>query len=243
VAPIDWTRIDAALFDLDGVLTPTAVVHESAWKRSFDSLLRDRDGEGFEPFTQSDYLAHVDGKPRYDGVADFLASRGIELPRGEPSDDPGFETVCALGNLKNQMFNQVLDDEGVDPYPDALVLLDALASAGKRMAIVSSSANAKAVLAAAGLSDRFLFVMDGAVARERSIPGKPAPDMFLGAASEVSVDPSRAVVFEDAVSGVAAGAAGGFAEVVGVDRTGAADALTDAGATLITDDLLAVCPG
>ena len=240
--PIDWALVDAALFDLDGVLTPTALVHESAWKRSFDEFLADRDGSEYRPFTEPDYLDHVDGKPRYNGVRDFLTSRGITLPDGSPSDDPGFETVCAIGNLKNEMFNKVLEEQGVEPYPDAVALLDALGETGVALGVVSSSANAKPVLAAAGLSDRFQFVMDGVVARKRHLPGKPAPDTFLSAAEELGFMAARSVVFEDAVSGVAAGAAGGFAVVVGVDRTGSATALSDAGATIVVQDLATLSP-
>jgi beta-phosphoglucomutase family hydrolase len=237
---IDWSTIDAVLFDLDGVLTPTAKVHEAAWKRSFDDFLADRIGPGFDPFDQSEYLAYVDGKPRYDGVRSFLASRRIVLPEGAPSDPAGYDTVCAVGNLKNDMFNRVLGEEGVEPYPDAVVLLDSLA--GIPLGVVSSSANAVPVLDAAGILGRFGFVMDGLVAGERALPGKPAPDTFLVAASEIGADPSRTVVFEDAVSGVAAGVAGGFAVVVGVDRTGSADALRQAGATLVVNRLTDLLP-
>lgn len=237
---IDWTTLDGALFDLDGVLTPTAIVHEAAWKRAFDDFLADVMHHDFEPFEQADYLAYVDGKPRYDGVRSFLASRSIVLPEGEPTDPPGHDTVSALGNLKNEMFNRVLSDDGVEPYPDAVELLDALA--GLPMGVVSSSANAVPVLAAAGILGRFGFVMDGLVARERRLPGKPAPDTFLVAGAEIGVDPARAAVFEDATSGVAAGVAGGFAVVVGVDRTGSADALRDAGAGVVVERLTEVLP-
>lgn len=242
MSEFDWTSIDAALFDLDGVITPTARVHESAWKRAFDDFLAARDGSGYDPFTANDYLAHVDGKPRYNGVRDFLTSRGVDLPQGDPSDEPGHDTVCALGNLKNDMFNQVLADEGVEPFQDAVRLLDWLATTEIAMAVVSSSANAKPVLEAAGLADRFSFVMDGVVARERNLPGKPQPDTFVAAAREVSKTAPTSVVFEDAVSGVAAGAAGGFAAVVGVDRTGSADALAAAGATVVVQDLATLIP-
>lgn len=236
----DWTRYDAALFDLDGVLTPTATVHEAAWKRAFDDFLADVVGPGFEPFEQADYLAEVDGKPRYDGVRGFLRSRSITLPEGEPTDPPGHDTVCALGNLKNDMFNRVLDEDGVAPYPDAVALLDALG--GKPLGVVSSSANAVPVLAAAGILGRFGFVMDGLVARDRGLPGKPAPDTFLIAASEIGADPARTVVFEDATSGVEAGVAGGFALVVGVDRVGSAHALRAAGAHLVVEQLTEIMP-
>lgn len=236
----DWTPFGAALFDLDGVLTPTATVHEAAWKRSFDGFLADVDGPGFEPFEQADYLAYVDGKPRYDGVRTFLRSRSIVIPEGEPTDPPGHDTVCALGNLKNDMFNRVLDEVGVAPYPDAVALLDAIAN--RPLAVVSSSANAVPVLAAAGILGRFGFVMDGLVARERGLPGKPAPDTFVAAAAEIGADPARTVVFEDATSGVEAGVAGGFALVVGVDRTGSADALRYAGAHVVVEVLTEIMP-
>lgn len=239
---LDWNPIRAVLFDLDGVLTPTAKVHESAWKRAFDDFLADHEGSGFTPFDEQDYLSFVDGKPRYDGVRSFLAWRSIELPEGDPGDPAGHNSVCAVGNLKNDMFNRVLAEDGVTPYPDALVLLDAIERAGITMAVVSSSANAVPVLAAAGLAARFEFVMDGLVARHRSLPGKPAPDTFLVAAGEIGADPSHTVVFEDAVSGVTAGVAGGFAAVIGVDRTGSADVLRQAGATIITDDLSELAP-
>jgi HAD superfamily hydrolase (TIGR01509 family) len=236
----DWTPFDAALFDLDGVLTPTATVHEAAWKRAFDGFLADAVGPGFEPFEQADYLAHVDGKPRYDGVRSFLRSRSIVIPEGEPTDPPGHATVCALGNLKNDMFNRVLDEDGVAPYPDAVTLLDAIAA--RPLGVVSSSANAVSVLAAAGILGRFGFVMDGLVARRRGLPGKPAPDTFLVAAAEIGADPARTVVFEDATSGVEAGVAGGFALVVGVDRTGSAESLRAAGAHMVLSALTEAAP-
>jgi beta-phosphoglucomutase family hydrolase len=234
---IDWTQMSAALFDLDGVLTPTAKVHEAAWARMFNGFLERREGSGFEPFTEEDYLRYVDGKPRYEGVQSFLESRGIDLPHGDPSDAPGDGTVCALGNAKNDMFNAVLESDGVDPYPDGVALLDALARTPVRLAVVSSSANAVAVLEAAGLMERFEFVMDGRVARDRAIPGKPQPDTFLAAAAELDALPANSVVFEDAVSGVAAGRAGAFAVVVGVDRTGSEEELLAAGADIVVSDL------
>ena len=234
---IDWNDIKGALFDLDGVLTPTAKVHEAAWKRTFDGLLRRRDGRGFRSFTEHDYLTFVDGKPRYEGVASFLESRQIDLPYGAPSDAPSDGTICSVGNTKNAMFNAVLESEGVQPYSDAVALLDHLASTAVRLAVVSSSANAVPVLRASGLYDRFEFVMDGLVARERALPGKPDPATFLNAASEIGVAVTRAIVFEDAVSGVAAGSTGGFRTVVGVDRTGSRRALEDAGATIVVNNL------
>ena len=234
--------MSAALFDLDGVLTPTAKVHEAAWARMFNGFLERRDGPGFEPFVEDDYLTYVDGKPRYEGVQSFLESRGIDLPHGDPSDEPGDGTVCALGNAKNDMFNAVLESDGVEPYPDGVALLDALGSLPVRLAVVSSSANAVAVLEAAGLKDRFEFIMDGRVAKERGLPGKPRPDTFLAAAAELDADAATSVVFEDAVSGVQAGRNGSFAAVVGVDRTDSEAQLKEAGADVVVSDLRDVNP-
>lgn len=239
---IDWSGIRAALFDLDGVLTPTAKVHEAAWARMFNGFLERRGGSGFEPFTEADYLEYVDGKPRYEGVQSFLESRDIDLPHGDPSDDPGDDTVCALGNAKNDMFNAVLESDGVEPYSDGVALLDALAGTSVRLAVVSSSANAVAVLEAAGLKERFEFIMDGRVARERRLAGKPRPDTFLAAATELDADAATSVVFEDAVSGVQAGRNGSFATVVGVDRTGSEAQLREAGADIVVGDLRDVSP-
>lgn len=226
-ARVDWEHFDAVLFDLDGVVTPTAVVHERAW------------AELFAPwgFTQQDYLTYVDGRPRYDGVATFLASRGVDLPWGEPTDPPGDATVCALGNRKNALFNEVLDRDGVEPYPGTMHVIAVLDAAGIAQAIVSSSKNARAVLHAAGLGDRFPVIVDGIVAAAERLPGKPAPDTFLRAAELLGVTADRSVVVEDASSGVAAGRAGRFALVLGVDRGGNAEALAAAGADLVVGDL------
>ena len=224
---INWTRAGAVLFDLDGVVTPTARIHERAWA----DLFADYD------FTPDDYLTYVDGRPRYDGVQTFLRSRGVELPRGEPSDPPGTTTVCALGNRKNDTFNAVLERDGIAPYPGTLIVMDALDAAGVPSAIVSSSRNARAVLAAAQITDRFATIVDGTTAAEEHLAGKPDPAMFSAAASHVGVEPARCIVVEDATSGVAAGASGGFALVVGVDRGGNRDALLAAGADLVVSDL------
>jgi beta-phosphoglucomutase family hydrolase len=240
---VDWSRFEAVLFDLDGVITPTAIVHAAAWKRTFDAFLRATRGASPTPFSEDDYLRYVDGRPRYDGVRTFLASRDITLPEGEPSDTPGFDTVCALGNAKNEMFNEVLAEDGVDPYPGSMALVDHLDTVGVRTAIVSSSANARAVLDAAGVSDRFEVIVDGIVARRRGLRGKPAPDAFLEAAEEMGVAAARAVVVEDAVSGVAAGRAGAFGLVVGVARGGDPDELAAAGADVVVGDLSEVTPG
>ncbi len=234
--------MNAALFDLDGVLTPTAKVHEAAWAKMFNGFLERRLGPGYEPFVETDYLRYVDGKPRYEGVQSFLESRSIDLPHGDPSDEPGDATVCALGNAKNDMFNSVLRSEGVEPYADGVDLLDALAATPVRLAVVSSSANAVPVLEAAGLFERFEFVMDGRVAKQRGLAGKPRPDTFLAAAAEVDADAATSVVFEDAVSGVAAGRSGAFALVVGVDRTDSETELREAGADIVVSDLRDVSP-
>ncbi len=230
-----WDDYAVALFDLDGVITPTAEVHMRAWDRMFNDFLAGRAGQA--PYTDDDYFAHVDGKPRYEGVEGFLASRDIELPYGDPTDAPESETVCGLGNRKNDAFNRVLAEDGVEAYPGSARLLEELERRGTPMAVVSSSRNAPAVLEAAGLTHYFRTVMDGAVAAERGLPGKPAPDTFLAAADELGAAADRAVVLEDAISGVRAGAAGGFGLVVGVDRGAGHDALTEAGADLVVSDL------
>jgi beta-phosphoglucomutase family hydrolase len=233
---VDWDDYDAALFDLDGVLTPTAEVHMRAWRDLFSDYLTLR-GETAHPYAEADYFEFIDGKPRYDGVRDFLASRDITLPEGEPTDPTSAETVCGLGNRKNDFFAAALAAEGVEPYAGSVDLLDHLAAQGTLVAVVSSSRNAPAVLDAAGLADRFEVVVDGQVAADAGLPGKPAPDTFLEGARRLGVDPERAVVFEDAVSGVAAGHAGGFGLVVGVDRGVGPDKLTDAGADRVVSDL------
>ena len=241
---VAWHAHEAVLFDLDGVLTPTAVVHMAAWAEMFGAYLAgvDRTRPGFEdadtsPYTDDDYYAHVDGKPRYEGVADLLAARHITLPEGTPADPPAAETVCGLGNRKNDAFTTVLERDGVTPYPGSVALLDHLRDLGVPLAVVSSSANATAVLAAAGLTDRFVTVVDGRVAAALGLPGKPEPDTFLHAARECGAAPGSAVVVEDAVSGVRAGAAGGFGLVIGVDRGAGEATLHDAGADLVVDDL------
>jgi len=238
--PID--SFDAVLFDLDGVLTPTAEIHRAAWKRTFDDFLRSRTGNDFDPFTIDDYLRYVDGKPRYDGVRSFLESRGISLPEGDPDDDPAFDTIAAVGNAKNAAFTDVLDEGGVDPYPGSIRLLDHLEARGTAVAVVSSSANADAVLEAAGLRARFDVLIDGVVARERRLDGKPAPDTYLAGASDLGVGAADAVVVEDAISGVQAGTAGGFGLVVGVDREGTARQMRAAGADVVVEDLVELLP-
>jgi beta-phosphoglucomutase family hydrolase len=235
---LDWSRVDAVLFDLDGVITPTAEVHMHAWAEMFTAFLEEKDAS---PYTEKDYFTHIDGRPRYEGVAALLDSRDIDLPWGDPSDSPdqqsGEETVCGLGNRKNELFGTVLERDGVEAYPGSVRLLDALDARGTKMAVVSSSANAPDVLRAAGLIDRFATVVDGSVAKEQELPGKPRPDTYEYAADELGVPRERSVVVEDAVSGVEAGAAGDFAYVVGVDRGAGEDTLRSHGADLVVDDL------
>jgi HAD superfamily hydrolase (TIGR01509 family) len=195
-----------------------------------------------EPYTDADYFAYVDGKPRYEGVASFLASRGIELPVGQASDIPETDSVCGLGNRKNEYFNHVLARDGIAPYPGSLRLLDYLAAVELPMAVVSSSRNAEAVLDAAGLVDYFTVVMDGNLGHQLGLPGKPAPDVFVRAAQLLDVPVAESVVLEDALSGVAAGAAGGFGLVVGIDRGAGADALEAAGADIVVADCEELLP-
>ncbi|MEW2182669.1 beta-phosphoglucomutase family hydrolase [Streptomyces cellulosae] len=230
-------HIEACLFDLDGVVTNTAVVHAVAWKEMFDAFLRERDGEGFAPFTAADYDAYVDGRPRADGVRTFLASRGIELPEGGPDDPQAAATVHGLGNRKNELLLAKIRTDGVEPYDSTLRYLRAVRARGLRTAIVSSSANCRDVLRSIDAEDLFDVRIDGVVAAERGLPGKPAPDTFLAAARELGVEPARAAVFEDALAGMDAGRAGGFGYVVGVDRVGQADALYAHGADRVVSDL------
>lgn len=238
--PIDvnWSGLDAVLFDLDGVLTPTATVHEHAWKEAFDSFLAQHAAGGsWQPFSAADYLAYVDGKRRFDGVKSFLESRDIHLPDGSPEDEPGWDTVNAVGNTKNAAFQHVLRREGIHAYPGSLRFLDALEQRGTHVAVVSSSRNANEVLEAGGLASRFEVVMDGNVAAALKLAGKPAPDTFLAAAERLGIPAGRAAVVEDAISGVAAGRAGGFGLVIGVDRGAGHDALAENGADVVVDDL------
>jgi beta-phosphoglucomutase family hydrolase len=240
-ADIAWGRYDAVLFDLDGVLTDTAGVHADCWKRTFDEFLSrraDRTGESFHPFDiGSDYRLYVDGKRRYDGVRDFLHSRGIDLPEGSPEDPPAAETVCGVGNRKNVLVNQALEEGGVVVYPGSLALVRALRDAGVKTAVVSSSANCATVLRAAEIEDLFEVRVDGKVAAELGLPGKPAPDTFLEAARELGAEVKRTVVVEDAISGVQAGRNGGFGLVVGVARHDEPGVLRREGADVVVSDL------
>jgi beta-phosphoglucomutase family hydrolase len=247
-----WTTASAILFDLDGVLTPTATVHEQAWKELFEGYLASRpDVPGYR---EEDYFDHIDGKPRFDGVRDFLASRGIVLPEGEESAagsggngaepaggnpasaDPAQATVQGLGNRKNQVFNDIVS-AGVEPFEGSVRFLEAAVARGLKVAVVSSSRNAPAVLKAAGLNGHFEIVVDGVVAAAEGLPGKPSPATYNYAAELLGLPSEECVVVEDAVSGVQAGHAGSFHSVIGVDRGAGRQTLLDAGATRVVNDL------
>ncbi len=234
-------KVTACLFDMDGVVTKTAAVHDEAWKEMFDDFLRDwsaKSGTQFVPFDPvRDYDDYVDGKPRIEGTKSFLESRHIALPLGSPADPPGDQSMWGLSNRKNELLQKVLARDGVEVYDGSTRYITAARAAGLRTAIVSSSANTVAVLSAAGISDLFDARVDAQVASERGLRGKPAPDTFLEAARMLSVAPQQAAVFEDAQAGVAAGHAGGFGYVVGVDRVGQADALRAHGADVVVQDL------
>ena len=250
VPSIPPEEFDAVLFDLDGVLTDTASLHAQAWKRMFDEFLRryctDHDLP-FEPFDiASDYRSYVDGKPRYEGVSAFLESRRLVLPEGSIHDSPEEDTTFGLGNRKNEMVRELMATEGVTPYPSSVEFVRAIRSAGTRCAVVSSSRNTRPVLEAADLEEYFEVVVDGVVAAEEEIEGKPAPDTYLAAAERLGVEPARAVVIEDAIAGVEAGRGGAFGLVVGVNRENGGDpearrrnaeALSEHGADLVVDDL------
>lgn len=223
------------LFDLDGVITKTAVVHAAAWKEMFDAFLAAHDQPPFD--VRTDYDKYVDGKPRYDGVRSFLESRGITLPDGEPTDPPSSETVCGLGNRKNELVGELIARDGVEAYPGTVEYLERAKAGGFRLAVVSSSANCRAILESCDLIADFEEIMDGVVAAERHIKGKPAPDTFIAAAEALGSSLQESVVFEDALAGVAAGRSGGFGFVVGVDRVGQADALKEHGADVVVEDL------
>jgi beta-phosphoglucomutase family hydrolase len=233
--------IRACLFDLDGVLTKTAKIHAAAWKEMFDAYLAQRAerlGEPFQPFDiHDDYDAYVDGKPRPDGVRDFLASRGIHLPEGGADDRPGSETVSGLGLWKNDIVQRRIHRDGVEVYSGSVAFVRAAKDAGLRRAVVSSSKNCREVLQAAGILDLFEERVDGDIAEREHLAGKPAPDTFLAAARLLGVTAAEAAVFEDALAGVAAGRAGRFGYVIGVDRVGQAEALAAHGADRVVQDL------
>jgi beta-phosphoglucomutase family hydrolase len=239
-------ELDAVVFDMDGVVTDTARAHAVAWKRLFDEWLRaraDRTGGTFAEFTDADYRAYVDGKRREDGVAAFLASRGVRLPWGAEDDPPDRDTVVALGRRKNDYFLQHIALDGVQAYDSTVRLVQHLAAAGIGVAVVTASRNAAVVLDAAGLAQLFPVRVDGAVAAELHLPGKPDPAIFVEAARRLGATPDRAAVVEDAIAGVEAGRRGGFRLVVGVDRTGHPDPLRAAGADVVVTDLAEVVVG
>ena len=229
------TQIEALIFDLDGVITQTRKTHKKAWKEMFERFF-EKHGNGQKPMSEEDYLEYVDGKPRYEGVKSFLNSRNISLPFGKPSDEPGFDTICALGNIKNELFNHVLDRDGVQIYEDALEFLKRWKQQGIKTAIVSSSKNCKKIIEVAGIEDLFDTRVDGATSQEIGLEGKPDPDIFIEAAKNLDANPAKSVVFEDAISGVKAGQAGFFGLVVGVNRFNNAKALIENGADITIDD-------
>ena len=232
--------VTACLFDMDGVVTKTALVHSAAWKEMFDDFLRQHakdTGTEFVPFDSHDYDTYVDGKPRLDGTRSFLESRDIKLPEGSPDDPAGKATINGLSNKKNELVLAVLARDGVQVYEDTITYIHTVRAGGLATAIVSSSANTQQVLDSAGIADLFDVRVDGQIASERGLKGKPAPDTFLAAAQELHVPASQAVVFEDAVAGVEAGHAGHFAFVVGVDRVGHAAELRQHGADVAVQDV------
>ena len=234
-------KYDAVLFDLDGVITDTANIHAACWKQMFDAYLQQRAAERGEPFRPfeiaTDYRLYVDGKPRFDGVRDFLTSRGIQLPEGSPDDPPQAETVGGLGNRKNDLVNKVIEEGGVESYEGSVKLIHQLRHQGFKIAVVTSSQNCEAVLKAAKLDTLFEVRVDGNTIRAQHLAGKPAPDTFLAAARRLGVEPARAVVVEDAISGVQAGRNGHFGLVIGVARKGNAEELRQQGAHLVVNDL------
>jgi beta-phosphoglucomutase family hydrolase len=234
-------NFDAVIFDMDGVITKTALTHAAAWKKMFDEYLKKREaehGEKFVEFTHAgDYLPYVDGKPRYKGVQSFLESRGIDIPFGDPSDEPGKETCCGLGNGKNDAFNEVLDKEGVEVYPSTISLLHELKNAGVKLGVASSSKNCKPVLERVDLLNMFDARVDGVVSAELGLHGKPEPDIFTTACDIVKADYSKSIVVEDAVSGVQAGIKGKFGLTVGIARENNIKELQEAGAHIVVEDL------
>jgi len=239
-------KFDAVLFDMDGVLTATAKVHAASWKKMFDDFLKKRSAETGEPFIPfdigTDYKLYVDGKLRDEGVSSFLESRGIKLPFGDTGDPLDRETIVGLGNRKNEMVSKIIETEGVDIFEGSLALVRHLRKKGIKTAVVSASKNCETVLKVTGITDLFDVMVDGNVAARLGLPGKPAPDTFLKAAQMLDTDPERAVVVEDAISGVQAGRAGEFGLVIGVDRHGEPDSLRNNGADIVVDDLDKLLP-
>ena len=238
---ITRNQYDAVLLDLDGVITDTAGMHAACWKQMFDAYLQQRAAERGEPFRPfeiaTDYRLYVDGKPRFDGVRDFLTSRGIQLPEGSPDDSPQAATVSGLGNRKNDLVNNVIAEVGVEPYAGSVKFIHQLRQQGFKIAVVTSSQNCEAVLKAVKLDAFFEVRVDGNMIRAQQLAGKPAPDTFLTAAQRLGVTPARAVVVEDAISGVQAGRSGNFGLVIGVARKGNAEELRHHGAHLVVNDL------
>jgi beta-phosphoglucomutase family hydrolase len=234
-------RFDAVLFDLDGVLTSTAEIHAAAWKTMFDDYLRKRAAEraeAFRPFEiATDYKLFVDGRPRYEGVRNFLDSRGIKLPQGTPESPPGEKSICGLGNVKDALVQEAIDAGRVQSFPGSIDFARRIKAMGLRTAVVTSSRNCTPVLRAAGIADLFEAQVDGLTIEQQRLRGKPAPDSFLKAAEQLRVSPSRAIVVEDAIAGVQAGQAGRFGLVIGIDRHGDGDALRKNGADLVVTDL------
>jgi beta-phosphoglucomutase family hydrolase len=239
-------RLDGVILDMDGVVTRTAMVHFAAWKQLFDTFLAERHAAGAasgaapvddRPFDEDDYRLFVDGKPRDAGVRDFLASRGIHLPEGQPDDAPDVETVAGLGNRKNAVFLARVVSDGVESFPGTVEFLSRLTAAGRPLAVISASENATRILRAAGVLDRFDVKVDGTDARRMRFPGKPDPAIFLEAARRLGTEPDRTAVVEDAIAGVEAGVRGGFGFVLGIDRTGYREELEAAGASLVVSDL------
>jgi beta-phosphoglucomutase family hydrolase len=247
IESITRDRYDAVLLDLDGVITDTASIHARSWKRMFDEYLQERSsrtGEPFRPFDiATDYKLHVDGKPRFDGVRDFVKSRAIELPEGKLDDPPLRETVCGLGNRKNELVNEAIANDGVEVYQGTVKWVHRLHDEGFKTAVVTSSQNCDVVLKAAGLAELFAVRVDGNTIHEQRLSGKPAPDGFLAAAKALRVTPRRSVVVEDAISGVEAGRNGNFGLVIGVARKGNNEELKRHGADMVVNDLAELLPG
>jgi len=238
---IGKARFDAVLFDLDGVITDTASIHARCWKNMFDEFLhrcKEAGRREFEPFDiATDYKQHVDGKLRYDGVRSFLDSRGIQLPFGDPQGPPDYDTITGLGKIKDAMFKDVIESEQITVYKGSIAVIEYLRKQGLKTAVVSASKNCKRVLVAADIEHLFDARVDGTVADQLKLPGKPAPDTFLKAAEMLGVAPGRAVVVEDAISGVQAARAGGFGMVIGVDQNGNPEELKENGADIVVKDL------
>lgn len=233
-------NFDGAIFDMDGVITKTALVHASAWKRMFDEFLQRRHaetGEAFREFTPADYLAFVDGRPRYEGVRAFLNSRDILLPFGKPSDRPDAQTICGLGNRKNEFFNRVIDEEGVEVYDSTICLIRQLLCKGIQVGVATSSKNCVRVLERAGVAQLFATRVDGVISAEMGLKGKPEPDIFATACDNLGVNASRAMIVEDAVAGVQAASRGRFGLTLGVARDNNAEELRRNGADLVVRDL------